>query len=94
MQKNHKKSKQISKKIVSCFDIPGDVIFDIPRITVCDNTEIRIENYKTVLEYDETAIKFACKDKFINIIGQNLNITVITDDEISVKGILTSITFA
>ena len=90
MKRRKKKSESISKKIVGRFDIPED----IPRITVCDNTEIRIENYKTVLEYEETAIKLACKDKFININGKNLNITIITDDEISVKGIITAIEFA
>lgn len=94
MKRRKKKSESISKKIVGRFDIPEDVVFDIPRITVCDNTGIRIENYKTVLEYEETAIKLACKDKFININGKNLNITIITDDEISVKGIITAIEFA
>ena len=59
MKRRKKKSESISKKIVGRFDIPEDVVFDIPRITVCDNTEIRIENYKTVLEYEETAIKLA-----------------------------------
>ncbi len=94
MKRRRKKGEPISKKIVGRFDIPEDVVFDIPRITVCDNTEIRIENYKTVLEYEETGIKLACKDKFININGKGLNITIITDDEISVKGIITSIEFA
>ena len=75
MKRRKKHSEPISKKIAGRFDIPEDVVFDIPRITVCDNTEIRI-------------------DKFINIGGKNLNITIITDDEISVKGIITSIEFA
>ena len=94
MKRRKKHSEPISKKIAGRFDIPEDVVFDIPRITVCDNTEIRIENYKTVLEYEDTAIELACKDKFINVGGKDLNITIITDDEISVKGIITAIEFA
>lgn len=94
MKKRKKNKEPLSKKIVGRFDIPEDVIFDIPRITVCDNTEMRIENYKTVLEYEDTAIKLACKEKFIHIYGKDLNITIITDDEVSIKGIITNIEFA
>lgn len=88
-----KKKEPLVKKIASRFDLPEDVLFDIPRTTLYDNSELRIENYKTVLEYEDTNIKLACKERFIQIAGTNLNITVITDDEISVKGIITSIEF-
>lgn len=94
MKRRKKPRESLSKKIVGRFDIPEDVVFDIPRITICNNTEIRIENYKTVLEYEEDGVKLACKDKFIHINGKALNITVITDDEIGIKGIITSIEFA
>lgn len=94
MKRRKPNKEPISKKIAGKLDIPEDIIFDIPRITICDNTEMRIENYKTVLEYEETGIKLACKNKFINIYGQNLNITVITDDEISIKGVIKGFEFA
>ncbi len=94
MKKRKRKKEPISRKIIGRFDIPEDVIFDVPRICMCDNTELRIENYKTILEYEETEIKLACKDKFIHIAGHDLNITVITDVEISIKGIIKSVEFA
>ncbi len=94
MKRRKKAHQPLSKKIVGRFDIPEDIVFDIPRTTICDNTELRIENYKTVLEYEDTKISLACKDKTICIRGTELAITVITDDEIDVKGYFSSIEFA
>lgn len=94
MKRRKENKKKGAKKWINQFDIPEDVVFDIPRITLYDNTEMRIENYKAILEYEETGIKLACKEKLIHISGEKLNITVITDDEISIGGIITSFSFA
>lgn len=94
MKRKKRKKEPLSKKLIGRFDIPEDVIFDVPRIMLLDNTEMRIENYKTVLEYEDKSIKLACKDKFISIYGTDLNITIITDDEISVKGIIKGFDFS
>lgn len=91
--KKHQK-RSLSKKIASTLEIPEDVIFDIPRMTICDNTELRLENYKTVLEYEENNIKLACKEKLIHITGKNLNINIIADDEISICGTISSIEYS
>ena len=92
--KKRKKEKAPKKRIIPRFDIPEDIIFDVPRLTIFNNTEMRIENYKNILEYEEDKISLACNDKFINISGQKLNITIITDDEISIKGEILTIGFA
>lgn len=92
LKRKNKEPKR--RKFLSQFEIPEDIIFDVPRITVFDNSEIRIENYKNILEYEENKISLACKDKFINILGTKLNITIITDDEISIKGEINTIEYA
>lgn len=94
MRRRKQNKKSSVKKWLDQFDIPEDVVLDIPRITLFDNTEMRVENYKAILEYEETGIKLACKEKLIQINGEKLNITVITDDEISISGIITGFSFA
>ncbi len=94
MKKRRRKKKEpIFKKIVGRFDIPEDIVFDVPRLIMLDNTELRVENYKAVLEYEETKIMLACKEKCIKVNGEKLSITIITEDEISVKGLVSSIEF-
>ena len=94
MKRRKKREKSVKEKIYEHLDVPKDLVFDIPHITLFNNTEMRIENYKTVLEYEENKITLACKDKFLNIIGKKLDITIITDDEISIKGEILSIEFS
>ena len=94
MRRRKQNKKSSVKKWLDQFDIPEDVVLDIPRITLLDNTEMRVENYKAILEYEESGIKLACKEKLIQIHGEKLNITVITDDEISISGTITGFSFA
>ena len=51
--KRRKKQEPKKRKFFAQFEIPDDIIFDVPRVTVLDNSEIRIENYKNILEYEE-----------------------------------------
>ncbi len=94
MRRRKQNKKSSVKKWLDQFDIPEDVVLDIPRITLLDNTEMRVENYKAILEYEESGIKLACKEKLIQIHGEKLNITIITDDEISISGTITDFSFA
>ena len=91
----HKKAKRVlPKKIVKTLDIPEDVIFSCPRITLMANTQIRIENYKSILEYEREKITLCAKDMLIGISGDKLDIEVITDDEVLIDGEILSIDFS
>ncbi len=95
MKKNcNKKRVPLSRRIADSLEIPDDVIFGMPRICMLGSRELRLENYKTVLEYRDEQIRFACKDACITVTGASLSITVITDDEVSVSGQITSVSFS
>ncbi len=95
MKKDSKKKRvSLSRRIADSLDIPDDVIFSMPRISMFGNRELRLENYKTVMEYRDEQIRFACKDKCITVTGASLSITVITDDEVSVTGQIASVSFS
>jgi len=94
MKKHRKTRRHFSEKIVKKLDIPEDIIFDIPRITMMANKEIRIENCTSVLEYETDKISLRAKDTVIELYGTELSINLITDDEISVSGIIVSVNFS
>lgn len=89
-----KAKREVQKKIAKTLDIPEDVIFSAPRITTMANREIRIENYKSILEYETSKITLAAKEMLIGVTGDKLNINLITDDEVSIVGEVTSIEFS
>lgn len=94
MKKNKKPKRRLLENIVKKLDIPEDIVFNIPRITMMANKEIRIENCKSVLEYETDKITVSAVDMLIELSGESLHINIITEDEISVSGNILSISFS
>ena len=85
--------KNIKQKIAHSLDLPDDVLCDVPHFTLTDNREIRIENYKGILFYTENEINLGAKNYKIKIAGDNLKITVITDEFIVIVGTFSALSF-
>ncbi|MBO5734463.1 MAG: YabP/YqfC family sporulation protein [Clostridia bacterium] len=94
MKKRKTAKHNIPKKIAKTLDIPEDILFDIPRITMMSNRELRIENYKSILEYESDKISLSAKEMMIELHGADLDITIITDEEICITGYIVSIEFS
>ena len=65
MKKHRKTKRRLPEKIVKKLDIPEDIIFDIPRITIMANKEMRIENYNSILEYENNKIVLSANSHLI-----------------------------
>ena len=89
-----KAKRNIPKKIAKTLDIPEDVMLGTPRLTMMSNRELRIENHKSILEYETDKITLCTKDMLIAISGDKLDIGVICDDEILVTGEILSLEFS
>lgn len=89
-----KAKRNVPKKIAKTLDIPEDVMLGVPRLTMMSNCELRIENYKSILEYETGKITLCTKDMLIAIGGEKLDIGIICDDEISVTGEILSMEFS
>lgn len=90
-----KKAKRLApKKIIKTLDIPEDVFFNLPRITMMSNNELRLENYTSILLYEENQVSVATKDVILTVKGDNFSIEIITDDEFTLKGCITSLEFS
>lgn len=90
-----KKAKRITaKKIIETLDISDDIFFNSPRISLLSDREIRIENYLSVLLYENDQLIVKTKDNNITIKGEHLSIDIITDEEFTIKGKLLSLEFS
>lgn len=84
--------KNISK-INEILEFPKEVISNIPKITMIGNEEIIIENCQGVMEYEDFFVKIATSIGNININGFKLNLGKITEENISIKGVIENIDF-
>lgn len=86
-----KKEKKRMSRINELLEIPVEVTSTEPKITILGFKQVLIENYKSILEYEEFYVKINTYMGAININGFNLKLKEMTDDDIMVLGKIDSI---
>lgn len=74
-------------------EMPAEVVSNIPKITVLGFNEMVIENYKSIMEYEEFYIKINTYIGIINVNGLNLKLLQMNQDDIRITGQIDSIDF-
>ena len=57
--------KNFKERLNNIFDMPTDVILDVPKVTVTSDNNVVIENFGGILEYSQNLIKVKTKSKII-----------------------------
>ena len=66
--------------------LPKDILLGASIITLMGNQELRVENYKSILDYREDYILLQAKKYRIQIKGRKLQIAYYTKDEMKICG--------
>lgn len=82
--------KNIKNKFQETFELPAEMLCGTYRLTSIGSENIIIENYKSIVEYEANIIRFSSG---ICIVGDKLNVTEITADEIIIEGTIKNIEF-
>lgn len=88
MKKIFKVNQNIKKKLVNTLELPKEIIFNLPLITMVGNEEINIENYKGVIEYSPEKIRINTECGVLKINGEKLSFKQITAENIIVTGVI------
>lgn len=83
----------ISKAMADFLEIPGDLVLDIPKLTITGREELYLENHKGIIEYSTLRMRINLSRGFLEIIGDNLEIQALMPDEMRVIGDISSIKF-
>lgn len=84
--------KNIIKKVFAeNFELPKDVVYDIPQIRVIGDGEAYVENHKGIIEYSSDLLRLNSKIGIIKITGNNLYIKKVSGEDICVVGEIKSI---
>lgn len=90
---NSGRKKVSPNKINKLLEIPQEVYSSIPKITVIGFEQMLIENYKTILAYQDFYIRLNTELGILNINGFNLNLKEMTKDDLLITGKIESIDF-
>ena len=87
------KGESIKEKIANLFELPKDVVLDLPRISIIGNLELNIENHRGIIEYEQEIIRIRIQDGQVIISGKELIIESLTKSEVGIKGYIKDVTF-
>lgn len=78
--------KNIRKLAVTVMDLPQDLIFDMPRITIIGNTQITIDNHRGLDLFSSQLLRLRIEGGALEIAGENLVIRNILKNEVLIEG--------
>lgn len=96
MSKNNgfkKTRKKVGERVANTFDLPKEIIMDIPKLTLIGNKEITIECHRGVIQYTSEKIRISINGGELIVNGNKLTINSILPDEITIYGEISQISF-
>jgi sporulation protein YqfC len=78
--------QQLSRWITNTFELPPDVMMDLPRITMVGQLHIYIENHRGLLTFTDTELRLLLKQGQLLIKGESFVIKTILPEEILLEG--------
>jgi sporulation protein YqfC len=67
-------------------DLPQDVVFDLPRLTMIGDRQLYIENHRGVLHFSSDRLRLALSKGELEVTGDGLVIRTIWTEEVFVEG--------
>jgi sporulation protein YqfC len=76
----------LRNQLTGVLELPKDVVYDLPKITMVGDVQLYIENHRGIIEYNPDSVRVSVSLGEIEINGKDLVIRVITRDEIHLDG--------
>ncbi len=87
------KLNEIKESVSEAFELPKDIMLDLPKITMLGDVELYIENHKGIIEYSIEKIRVDINKGTLIILGKDLFIKTIITEEIIISGKIYSVEF-
>ena len=78
--------RKFREYIADTMALPKDVVMDLPRVSLCGDKEIFIENHKGILEYSSDVLSIKMNDGILSIYGTNIRILEMQSDRLVING--------
>jgi len=91
MQK--KDNKKMLARVAEMFELPGEALAGIPKLSMTGNRQIHVEGHGGVLEYDNSTIAINGGTIIIHIHGRGLEIVSMSAEELLIAGHIEKVEF-
>jgi len=84
---------KIREQVIEQLELPKDFLLGEAIVTVTGRRELLIENYKGILNYEDSFIKIQAKNCRIILTGKHLSIDYYTNEEMKITGFIEQIQY-
>ncbi|NPV72822.1 MAG: sporulation protein YqfC [Pelotomaculum sp.] len=85
--------KKVKRQFSDFLEIPGDVVLDMPRITLVGNIQLLVENHRGIIEYTPEGVRIGVGEGELAVTGENLALRNIIPDELCIEGVIRTLSF-
>lgn len=86
--------KSVKRRITTAFELPKDIILDLPSIYLIGDEELVISNHKGILGYVRELVSIKTSIGHVKISGQKLALKEVSRENIIVTGKIENIAIA
>ncbi len=84
-------NRRLRKWTADVLDLPQDVVYDLPRLTMIGDRQLYIENHRGVIHFSSEKLKLALSKGELEVTGTSLVIRTIWTEEVFIEGTIKSI---
>lgn len=81
------------EKLIDVLQLPKDLMLGALNVRLIGEYEAYIENYKSIIEYNDEVICLQGKSSKVTIKGERLKIVCFSKDDMRIKGFLHEVIF-
>lgn len=81
------------QRLAGLFELPQDIVLDLPRITMLGNIQMLIENHKGIIEYTPTLVRIRLKQGELTIAGSELVLGNLQAEQMLIEGTLCEVRY-
>lgn len=74
------------EKVADSIELPKEIAISMPKITLYAAKEATVENYKGIIELCEDNVRLYTAAGIVRLTGEDLDISAITDEDITIRG--------
>lgn len=83
----------LGEKLAKLFELPPDLFGNRPKVTAVGRGEVMIENFKGIMDFDDSMVRINTSNGVIRITGSGITIREITSEAIIIGGKISNIDY-
>ena len=93
LARENPKKESLLQRTAETFDLPGEVLLGLPRLTITGGQRVVVENHHGLMDYSSQQIVVAGGKMALKLIGTDLKLRAMTADSLLITGQILHVEF-